>query len=321
VVPAMNYRILEESDYPKWDEFVDLSPQGSIYSKSFYLKSVGYAFKIGVVEKDDEVIGGIVLAKNEVGVFSNPLFVKHLGVLYAIDVEETRKGRDLKYKIDREIISNMRCGKIWSYSFHPNFKNWLNFYWNGYKQTTRYTYQIDFSKKSDFRANYGEKVKSPLRAAHKAKLVIDDVDAFTFAEINEKTYKGKGGRQPYNKKRLVSLLNRLSEQKCLCMKSVKDRQGNIHSVAAIVYDRRSANLILNGTDPAYRQFGGNSLLIDFMIEFASRHCGIFDFEGSMHERIEKFYRGFDGEVVPYYLIYKANLLTYGYHFLLKMAKK
>src|SRR4030043_2058470 len=189
----MNYRILEESDYPKWDEFVDLSPQGSIYSKSFYLKNVGYPFKIGVVEENGEVIGGIVLAKNEAGVLSNPLFVKHLGVLYAADVEKSGKGRDLKYKIDREIISNIGGWRIWSYTFAPNFKNWLNFYWNGYKQTTRYTYQIDFSKKPDFRATYGEKVKSPLRAARKAELVIDDIDAAVFAEVNEKTYKGKGG--------------------------------------------------------------------------------------------------------------------------------
>jgi hypothetical protein len=316
----MNYRILEECDYPRWDEFVDLSPQGGIYSKSFYLKSVGYPFKISVVEENGEVIGGIILAKNEAGVLSNPLFVKHLGVLYAVDVEKSGKGQDLRYKIDREIISNIG-GRIWSYSFHPNFKNWLNFYWSGYKQTTRYTYQIDFSKMPDFRANYGEKVKSPLRAARKAELVIDDVDAAAFAEVNEKTYKGKGGRQPYSKKRLVNLLNRLSEQKCLCMKSVKDREGNIHSVAAIVYDRRSANLILNGTDPAYRQFGGNSMLIDCMIEFASKKCEIFDFEGSMHEQIEKFYRGFGGELTPYYLIYKANLPTLLYHCFLDTVKK
>jgi prolyl oligopeptidase PreP (S9A serine peptidase family) len=58
-----------------------------------------------------------------------------------------------------------------------------------------------------------------------------------------------------------------------------------------------------------------------MIEFASKHCWIFDFEGSMHERIEKFYRGFDGEIVPYYLIYKANLPTLLYHCFLDTVKK
>jgi hypothetical protein len=317
----MKYRILERPQYPLWDEFVDSSPQGSIYSKSFYLDSIGCSYSIGVVEDDNRIIGGIVLAKNEVNVFSNPLFVKFLGILYGPVTGRLMGYQSQTYKIDKEIISQLRGWNVWSYCFHPCYNNWLNFYWNGYKQTTRYTYQIDFSKTPDFRTNYGEKAKSPLRAARKADLVIDDIDAVAFAEVNKKTYTAKSGRQPYGKKKLVNLLNRLSEQKCLCMKLVKDRRGNIHSVAAIVYDRRSANLILNGTDPAYRQFGGNSFLIDYMIEFASKKCGIFDFEGSMHERIEKFYHGFGGELTPYYLIYKANLPTLLYHCLLDTAKK
>jgi hypothetical protein len=317
----MNYRILEECDYPRWDEFVDLSPQGGIYSKSFYLKSVGYPFKIGVVEENGEVIGGIVLAKNEVGVLSNPLFVKYLGVLYAVDVEKSGKGRDLKYKIDREIISNMGGGKIWSYSFHPNFKNWLNFYWNGYKQTTRYTYQIDFSKTPDFRMNYGGNVKGHFKTARKHNLIIDDIDFEKFAEVNAKTYEGQSKRAPYSKKKLITVLYNLAEHNCLYAKAVKDCEGNVHSVAAVVYDRRSANLILNGTDPAYKQFSGNTLLIDHMIDFAGKNCGIFDFEGSMHERIEKFYRDFGGNITSYCFIYKANLPTLLYRCFLDTVKK
>jgi hypothetical protein len=58
-----------------------------------------------------------------------------------------------------------------------------------------------------------------------------------------------------------------------------------------------------------------------MVEFSSGKSGIFDFEGSMHEQIEKFYRGFGGELVPYYSIYKANLPTSLYHCLLEAVKK
>jgi len=316
----MNYRILEEHQYPEWDKFVDLSPQGSIYSKSFYLKSIGYPFKIGVVEENNRILGGIVLAKNEAGVWSNPLFVKYLGVLYAPCSGDKLEYQSLTYRIDKEIVPNI-SGSIWSYTFHPNFQNWLNFYWNGYKQTTQYTYLIHFSRSPDFRSSYDEKVKAPLRAAQKHNLLIDDIDVETFAEVNKKTYQTRGGRQPYSQKRLISLLERLAGQNCLYSRAVKDKAGNIHSVAAIVYDNRTANLILNGTDSVYRKFGGNSMLIDHMIEFASKHCEAFDFEGSMHERIEKFYRGFGGEIVPYYLIYKANLPTYAYQFFLRIVKR
>ena len=317
----MNYRILEVDKYSKWDDFVDLSPQGSIYSKSFYLKSTGYPFKIGVVEDNGSIIGGLVFARNEVGVFSNPLFVKYFGMLYMPCCGDQVEYQSTTYKIDREIISNISAGRIWSYCFHPNFQNWLNFYWSGYKQTTQYTYQINFSKSPEFRSNYSEKVKVPLKAAKKHDLVIDDIDIESFVKVNHKTYQGRDGRQPYSDKRLSTLLNNLAAQKCLYIKSVRDKSGNVHSVAAIVYDNRSANLILNGSDPVYKKFAGNTLLIDHMIEFASKRCGIFDFEGSMHERIEKFYRGFGGEITPYFLIYKGNLFTGIYHFLLRMAKK
>ena len=314
----MNYRILEEHQYPEWDKFVDLSPQGSIYSKSFYLKSIGYPFKIGVVEENNRIVGGIALAKNEVGVWSNPLFVKYLGVLYAPCSGNKVEYQSLMYKIDREIIANV-SGGIWSYYFHPNFKNWLNFYWKGYRQTTQYTYQINFSKSPDFRSNYGEKVRAPIKTAQKHELLIDDVDMETFAAVNIKTY--QPGRPPYKKERLISLLNNLSRENCLYAKAVRDKAGNVHSVAAVVYDKKSANLILNGSDPVYKKFAGNSLLIDHMIEFASKRCEIFDFEGSIHESIEKFYRGFGGEITPYYLIYKANLPTCSYNFLLKAVKR
>jgi len=317
----MNYRIIEESEYPRWDRFVDISPQGSIYSKSFYLKCIGCRFNIAVVENDGCITGGIVLTKNEVGVFSNPLFVKHLGILYRPAEGKPTKYQSMTYKIDRQIISNIADLKVWSYSFHPNFKNWLNFYQAGYKQTTRYTYQIHFSRSADFRTNYGQKAVTPLKAAKKHHLTIEDVDIETFVEVNKKTYLARNSKPPYTKKRLARLLRNLANQKCLYAKSVKDGLGNVHCAAAVVYDESSANLILNGSDPAYRKFAGNTLLIDHMIEFAAKNCRFFDFEGSMHERIERFYRGFGGRVIPYYVIYKGNLPTCLYRFLLNTAKK
>jgi hypothetical protein len=317
----MKYRILERPQYPLWDEFVDSSPQGSIYSKSFYLDSIGCSYSIGVVEDDNRIIGGIVLAKNEVNVFSNPLFVKFLGILYGPVTGRLMGYQSQTYKIDKEIISQLRGWNVWSYCFHPCYNNWLNFYWNGYKQTTRYTYQIDFSKTPDFRMNYGGNVKGHFKTAQKHNLMIDDIDFEKFAEVNAKTYEEQSKRAPYSKKKLITVLYNLAEHNCLYAKAVKDCEGNVHSVAAVVYDRRSANLILNGTDPGYKQFSGNTLLIDHMIDFASKNCGIFDFEGSMHERIEKFYRDFGGNITSYCFIYKANLPTLLYHCLLDTAKK
>ena len=314
----MNYRVLKKDEYPKWDIFVDTSPQGSIYTKSFYLDCIGYSYTIAVVEKGQSIKGGIVTARNEVQMQTNPLFTKYLGVLYSPD---TFQKTGATYKIDREILENVTPRGVWSYSFHPNYKNWLCFYWKGFKQTTCYTYQIDFRNKDDFRSRYGEKVKAPLRVSKKNELLIDDIDIETFVEVNRSTYVARNTKPPYSDERLTNLLNALSKHDCIYIKSVKDHDGNTHATAAIIYDHRMSNLILNGSDPKYRKFGGNTMLIDHMLEYSSKNHAILDFEGSMHERIEAFYRGFGGELTPYYKITKINFASMAYDVALKVYKK
>ena len=58
-----------------------------------------------------------------------------------------------------------------------------------------------------------------------------------------------------------------------------------------------------------------------MIQFSKKNSKLFDFEGSMHERIEKFYRGFGARLTPYFVISKNNLLTNVYTFAVNIAKK
>jgi hypothetical protein len=63
------------------------------------------------------------------------------------------------------------------------------------------------------------------------------------------------------------------------------------------------------------------MIIDNMINFAKSNSGIFDFEGSMHQRIESFYRGFGAELVSYFTVNKNNCKTKCYDFLINIIKK
>ena len=317
----MKFRYLESQEYSRWDDFVDSSPQGSIYTKSFYLKALAASFKIGVVEEDSSLLGGIVLAKNELGMSTNSVFVKYLGILYDSFQDKDARAQSARHQIDRLIVSHLsKCG-VWSYTFHPNYTNWLSFYWAGYQQTTRYTYQIRFVPSTDFKNSYREKVRHPLRQAEKNRLVVDDISTDEFIRVNTKTYQKRRAKPPYSSAWLKTFLISSEKAGYLYKKGVKDSDGNIHSVAAIVFDKKSANLILHGTDPQFSNQGGGTLLLDHLIEFARRNSSVFDFEGSMIERIELFYRGFGGDLVPYFKIFKANLQTFLYEASIKIYKK
>ena len=317
----MNFRELQKNEYAYWDNFVDSSPQGSIYVKSFYLESKDCPFSINIIEQDNIIYGGIVLCKNELGVHSNPLFIKYLGILYADDNILGSRVKRRVSKIDRLIIENLSKIFIFSYSFDPAFSNWLNLYWGNFHQTTKYTYQIHFNDSINFRDEYTSKVKSPINRAKKNQLKIVNINLEDFCAILNKSYKAKNTKAPYKKKNLIRFLNSLINHDCFYFKGVADSEGNIHAVAGLVYDNKSSNLILNGSDPVYREYSGNTLIIDHMIEFASTRSKIFDFEGSMHQRIEHFYFGFGGVLTPYYHIWKNNYFSRFYLRLIALVKK
>src|ERR1035437_1889742 len=57
----------------------------------------------------------------------------------------TSETLSLEKVVMKNLIQQLNEQKFSYYdqNFHPSFTNWLPFYWNGFVQTTRYTYQID----------------------------------------------------------------------------------------------------------------------------------------------------------------------------------
>lgn len=312
--------------YQEWDEFVENSPQGSIYAKTIFLDTIKKGkYVIFVVEQDNDIknnniIGGIILFKNIVGIYTNPLLVKHLGIMHSSftnlnHYKQIKKNQEINSLIITNILSKLNS---FIFTFHPNYTNWMSFYWNGYNQTTKYTYQIDFIKQE---IKYDEKVKAPIRKAKKSKLIIRNVDVDMFIDAIEATFNIRNTKMPFSRKNLKNFIKIAEEKDILYKMGVYDVESNLHAVSAVLYDKNSSNLILNGSFPKYRKFGGNTLLIDHMIQFSKKNSKIFDFEGSMHERIENFYRGFGASLTPYFIISKNNLLTNLYIFVVNIVKK
>jgi hypothetical protein len=65
--------------------------------------------------------------------------------------------------------------------------------------------------------------------------------------------------------------------------------------------------LFSGTVPAHKQSGAASLLVWKGIQKASKAYKQFDFDGSMIESIEKFFRGFGATPVPYLNVKKSRI--------------
>jgi hypothetical protein len=63
---------------------------------------------------------------------------------------------------------------------------------------------------------------------------------------------------------------------------------------------------MGGGDPHLRTSGAGSLVLWEAIKFAATVSEQFDFEGSMIEPVERFFRAFGGTPTPYFSIQKLS---------------
>jgi len=80
------------------------------------------------------------------------------------------------------------------------------------------------------------------------------------------------------------------------------------SAAFCIYDNEKVYYLLGGYDNEFKHQGAGALAVNAAIN-KSKEMGIsiFDFEGSMIPEVEKYFRGFGGDLIPYYSINKATL--------------
>lgn len=309
---GLKMKWLEKNNHPEWDEFVESSPQGSIYSKTFYLKAVGMPYRLLAVVENDRIQAGIVIIRNRVKLYSNPLLCKYLGIMFC-DMEGSEYASESRRRrICEVLIPELSKYTSFNYAFHHRFSNYLSLYWSGFRATTMYTYIIDLAGRSeeDILADMHSKQRSELKYAAKQDYeILDDMKFDDFFQVNAETYRRQGGSPPFKKDYLRHYVESLKLTGNVRLMGIASG-GEKMAVAGIIYDSRTTSLILSGFDPEKMQRGANEMLIWETIRFASTVSAAYDFEGSMIAPIDSFYRKFGGAHTAYERIFRDNLLNF-----------
>lgn len=211
-------------------------------------------------------------------------------------------------KIFNKLITNLPKFDKFSQNFHHSITNWIPFYWKGFKQTTLYTYIIyDLSNLDSVFNNFKENVRRSIRKAKKNKIeIITSNDIENFYELNKMTFIRQNKTIPYSFD-FVNRIDRICKEKnCRKIFFAIDQKKRIHAAIYIVWDKNSAYYLMGGSNPKLRNSGANSLTMWAAIQFISTINKSFNFEGSMIEPVEKFFRSFGSIHVPYFNISKTN---------------
>ncbi|HON39121.1 MAG: GNAT family N-acetyltransferase [Desulfomonilia bacterium] len=188
-------------------------------------------------------------------------------------------------------------------NFHYSITNWLPFYWKGFSQTTRYSYVLnDIHDEEKLWSELQGNIRREIRKASKQVEVRDDLGIDSFLALNRKTFARQGMSLPYSRElvlRIDTVLGQRNQRKIFFAVDTKDR---IHAALYLIWDSDSAFYLMGGADPDLRNSGSSSLLMWEAIRFSSTVTRRFDFEGSMLEPIERFFRGFGARQQPFFTI-------------------
>ncbi|HND87657.1 MAG TPA: GNAT family N-acetyltransferase [Saprospiraceae bacterium] len=192
--------------------------------------------------------------------------------------------------------------------FNYTATNWLPFYWQGYRQTTRYSYTLDLSDLDAVWKNIKPRYRNQrIRQAKEAVHVTTGCPLLELQRLQSLSFERQGEEPPIS----LSLMRRLED--ALAPKGQREifwatdlQTGATHSAGYLAWDAHSAYYLMSGDDPALRNSGAGIYLTWEIIRYSSEVLGLktFDFCGSMMRPIERVRRQFGAEPKPYFRVQK-----------------
>ncbi|TLS66793.1 GNAT family N-acetyltransferase [Mariprofundus erugo] len=211
-------------------------------------------------------------------------------------------------KVMQGLIDELPSFSCYEQSWTPLLTNWMPFYWRDYKQMTKYTYTLpELKDKEALWAGFLEKVRTDIRKAEKAKIVVrDDLSIEDFLGLANMTAQRQGMDNIYPDQ-LARRIDQVCEANdCRKIFVAQGEDGRLHAGVYIVWDDNCAYYLMGGGDPSLRNSGATSLCMWHAIQYAAVVTNEFNFLGSMIEPIERFFRGFGAKQAPYFCVSKVN---------------
>lgn len=205
------------------------------------------------------------------------------------------------------LIKQLPKFAIFSQSFHYSVTNWLPFYWKGFEQTTRYTYVVENILLDNLEKNFETDIRRRRKKAKEFGIkTIESNDVKAFYKLNEKTFARQGQKTPHSFDFVNKLYLACQSNNACKMYFAQDADGNFIAANFLVWDHNAVYYLMGGIDPQKKDLGGMDGLLHESIKFALESQKVFDFEGSMIESIEKYFRSFGAIQKPYYSVSKTN---------------
>lgn len=210
----------------------------------------------------------------------------------------------------KELIDGLPDHDVFKQHFATQVTNWLPFYWEGFTQTTRYTYTLDMRQSlEELHKGMDKRNRSRINKG-KEQLVLTESETEgleTLLDLSEMTFERQGMQLPYSRafvRKLDEAVQKHSRRLIVIARGKED--GLPHAANYAFGDSKRVYALMSGADPALRQSGASVVARWRTIEWAHTFTETFDFEGSMVRGIEHRNRKYGAHQTPYFSIRWSN---------------
>lgn len=308
------------TDKDKYRLLCNTEPSIPLFSRDWWLDVVCGKDKWDVlwIEQKGQVQAVLPLYVPHKGVVSMPPLTQTMGPWFAPVSGDTKYATELsrKQNLCKTFTEALKSYPYFLQNFHYEITDWLPFYWEGFRQTTRYTYILkdiqSLTTDSETTALWDNMSQQTRRNILKAKekqgiIVKKGIAVDDFLKVYAKTFERQGKSSAPHVDMLSPLISTCRERTQGDIWGGYDAEGNLHAAAFVAWQENSAYYIAGGGDPALRDSGAHSLVMWEAIQFVAAKSKQFDFEGSMIPGVERFFREFGAIQTPYFTISKGNL--------------
>jgi hypothetical protein len=303
-------RFLKPEEYDLWDKFVDESPQGTIFSKTYWLSNTAQKFSITGCFRDSILIAGIPFEEKKKGPLKflrNPKLTQFLG--FHFNKTKEFQGNNELFEEKNIVLEILRFLEK-QFNFIAINNNYLindirPFIWNDYHVEVRFSYMIKLDNINQIYQNMEYRVKYDVKKCEKSNIIIKPTDDLqTFYDIHASTYKMQNLKCPESFEQIKKLylnLKKLGEAQLFFAQNNND----ILSTSLIVWHEKVAYYLMGGVNRDFRHFGSSNFLMWYILqELAKKNVDFIDLYGANSPRIALFKRGFGGKLDHYFRVLK-----------------
>lgn len=308
-------RAHNEIDRPEWEAFLLASPQGNVFARPGYMDLIAPGWQAIEVRDQGRLVAVLPLNwRTKYGFHASlqPPFAQCWG-LYLAPTPAAHTGHYPAYswkgKVIRAAVEAIPGQlQLFIHGFSPAFDYALPFHWAGYELRTRYTYRRDLDcSREDLQAGLDKDRQRYVRQAASQGMALrhgSPAELLSLVQANKAAGKDLiSGQSPDLLARIIDW----SMAEGVGRIWVAEQGGQVAASGFFLQHGRSTTYLLGAQNPAIKSPSAQTLVLFEAMAEGIGPGHVFDFEGSMIQGIEGFFRGMGAAPVPYLYIQKNRL--------------